>query len=77
VPGWNDQEEYLHEWGKTFGHYKTVEQAELLPYHTLGVYKFKELGMDYQLKDVKPPTPESVAKSAKILEQYFSKVVVK
>lgn len=77
VPGWNDQEKYLHEWGKTFTNYRTIEQVELLPYHTLGVYKFKELGLDYQLKDVQPPSQEKVDEARKILEQYFSKVVVK
>lgn len=50
---------------------------ELLPYHTLGVYKFEELGLDYQLKDINPPSPESVENARKILSHYFSKVVVK
>lgn len=77
VPTWNDQDEYLHRWGETFKNYKTVTQVELLPYHTLGVYKFEELGMDYQLKDINPPTPENVENARKILSQYFSKVVVK
>ncbi len=77
VPTWNDQGEYLHRWGQTFKDYKTVTQVELLPYHTLGVYKFDELGLDYALKNINPPTAENVENARKILEQYFSKVVVK
>ena len=26
--------------------------VEILPYHTLGVFKYKELGMEYPLKDI-------------------------
>lgn len=77
VPGWNDQAEYLHRWGETFKNYQTLTQVELLPYHTLGVYKFEELGLDYELKDVMPPTPEKIKEAEDILKSYFSKVVVK
>lgn len=77
VPGWNDQDQYLHEWGKTFTDFKSVQQVELLPYHTLGVYKFEELGLEYQLKAVQPPTGVEVERAAEILRGYFSKVVVK
>lgn len=32
----------------------TVEKVEVLPYHTLGVYKWKELGIPYTLDDIAP-----------------------
>ena len=34
---------------------KTVKRFEVLPYHTLGVFKWEELGIPYTLSDVKPP----------------------
>lgn len=77
VPGWNDQEEYLEKWGEAFKDYQSVEQVELLPYHTLGVHKFKELGLKYELEGVKPPTNRSVEKAEQILKKYFPNVVVK
>ncbi|NCN87431.1 MAG: pyruvate formate lyase-activating protein [Candidatus Pacebacteria bacterium] len=77
VPGWNDESKYLEEWGETFSGYKNIEQVELLPYHTLGVHKFKELGLKYKLDNVQPPTTISVEKAEQILKKYFPNVVVK
>lgn len=77
VPGWNDQDKYLKSFGEYFKDYKNVEKIELLPYHTLGVYKYKELGMKYKLAKVNPPTKENIENARKILNEYFAEVVVK
>lgn len=77
VPGWNDEEKYIRSLGEYFKDYKMVERLEILPYHTLGVYKYKELGMKYKLKKVVPPTKESIDRTKKILSEYFAEVVVK
>lgn len=77
VPGWSDQPEYLEEWGQTFTSYKSIERVEILPYHTLGVYKFKELGIPYQLENVEPPTKEQIENAQKIFTKYFKNVIVR
>ncbi|MCW1949396.1 MAG: pyruvate formate-lyase-activating protein [Candidatus Shapirobacteria bacterium] len=77
VPGWNDEEKYLRLLGEYFKDYKTIEKLEILPYHTLGVYKYKELGMKYKLSKVNPPTSENIENARKILSEYFTEVVVK
>ena len=77
VPGWNDSEDFLIKWGEYFKNYKNIERVEILPYHTLGVYKYKELGLKYKLSKVKPPTKENIENARKILSEYFRKVVVK
>ena len=33
-----------------------VERVDVLPFHQMGRYKWKELGMDYTLQNVEPPS---------------------
>ena len=44
-----------------------MERVEVLPYHTLGVYKWKELGIPYSLEDVLPPSAEEMEKAGRLL----------
>ncbi len=39
----------------------------MLPYHTLGTFKWEELGIEYPLKDILPPTKERVENAKDIL----------
>lgn len=76
VPGWTDQPEFLHLWAKTFKAYKTVKRVEILPYHTLGIYKYRQLGRSYQLDGVAPPTLAQIQTAETIFKQYFQSGVV-
>ena len=67
VPKRSDKDEYLdrlHEFILTL---HNVERVEVLPYHTLGAYKWKELGMKYPLEGIDPPTAERVENARKRL----------
>lgn len=44
-----------------------VKRVEVLPYHTLGIFKWEELGIPYTLGDVAPPTPERTREAECIL----------
>ncbi|UZH56477.1 pyruvate formate lyase-activating protein [Salinimicrobium tongyeongense] len=76
VPGWSDQEAHLHELGRHFKDYKTIERIEILPYHQLGVHKWEALGMEYKLKDVSPPNAETLENTAAVFRKYFREVRV-
>ncbi len=67
VPERSDKDEYLHRLRNFIDSLDNVEKVEVLPYHTLGVYKWKELGYDYQLEGIDPPTDERVANAKQIL----------
>jgi pyruvate formate lyase activating enzyme len=42
--------------------------VEVLPYHSFGIYKWKELNLEYKLDDVEQPTKERVQNAQAILE---------
>lgn len=67
VPERSDKDEYLHQLRDFIDTLDNVEKVEVLPYHTLGVYKWKELSYQYQLEGIDPPTDERVANAKQIL----------
>ncbi len=67
VPGGSDQDEYLYRLRGFLDTLDNVERIEVLPYHTLGVYKWKELGMEYPLEGIEPPGKERVENARRIL----------
>ena len=67
VPGITDDEGQLTRLRAFIDTLETVERVEVLPYHTLGVFKREELGIAYALEDVSPLSAESVARAREIL----------
>ena len=60
VPERSDKDEYLERLHDFISGLSNVEKVEVLPYHTLGTFKWKELGMEYPLEGINPPTKERV-----------------
>ena len=48
----------------------SVKNVEILPYHKLGVYKYKELGIPYRLEGVETPSKERVENANRILKTH-------
>lgn len=67
VPERNDKDEYLVRLREFIDTLKTVEKVEVLPYHTLGVHKWKTLGIPYELEGIDPPTKDRVENARRIL----------
>ncbi len=67
VPGITTDDADLEKLRDFVGSLKTVERLETLPYHTLGVFKWENLGIPYELGDVMPPTKEEIAHAEEIL----------
>ena len=44
-----------------------VERVEVLPYHTMGVFKWEKLGIPYPLEGISPPTESQTARAREIL----------
>ena len=67
VPGRSDDDEFLVKLDSFIQTLNNVEKVEVLPYHTLGTFKWKELGMEYPLEGVEPPTKERVENAERLL----------
>ena len=67
VPERSDYDEDLEELAAFIKNLKTVEKVEVLPYHTLGVFKWEKLGIPYKLEGIDPPTKERIANAERIL----------
>ena len=67
VPERSDYDEYLIRLDEFIRSLHNVEKVEVLPYHTLGAYKWKELGMKYELEGIEPPTVERVKNANQLL----------
>ena len=65
VPERNDKDEYLYRLAEFIQGLQSVERVEVLPYHTMGIFKWENLGLDYPLEGVCPPSAERVANAKK------------
>ena len=68
VPTINTDEKYLERLHRFIIQLKNVERIEVLPYHTLGAYKWKELGLGYPLEGIDLPTEKQLQIANTILE---------
>lgn len=67
VKGYTDDENDLATLGSFIGKLKNLKALDVLPYHTLGVNKYKELGIDYPLKDLEPLPQQDAIKARQII----------
>lgn len=67
VPGITLVPEYLERLGKFMAHFNHIKALDVLPYHDMGKEKYKKMGIDYVLKDVKPVGKEQAIEAKNII----------
>ena len=71
VKGHTDNKDDLKRLGRYLAHLKTLKALDVLPYHTMGVNKYKELGMSYPLEGVEALSAQEAVKAKSfIMEGY-------
>ena len=70
VPERSDKDEYLTRLADFIHSLDNVEKVEILPYHTMGTYKYEQLGLDYPLKGVEPLSKERLDNAKAIFSRY-------
>lgn len=69
VPGITDHEEDIIQLRKFIDTLNNVEKVEFLPYHSMGKYKWKKLGANYELEDIRYATTEDIKRVKEIYEK--------
>lgn len=72
VPTMTDDEHDLKKLRAFLDTLSNVSAIDILPYHTKGIMKWKELGFTYPLSDIKEPTFESIQKAEAILKRDYA-----
>jgi pyruvate formate lyase activating enzyme len=63
VPGLTDDTKDIGQIAKFAADLGNVERVDVLPFHQMGQYKWRELGLDYTLGSVEPPSAEAVERA--------------
>ena len=72
VPGITDDPKLLVRLGQFLGTLNNVKALDVLPYHIMGVSKYKELDLSYPLEGVEPATKKQALDAKKtILQGYW------
>ena len=74
VPGITDDPDALTRLGQFIGTLDNVKALDVLPYHVMGVSKYKELGVPYPLEGVEPATKEQAAQARQIILSAYRRV---
>src|SRR5262245_24793345 len=63
VPGLTDDPDNVANIAEFAAGLGNVERVDVLPFHQMGRYKWKRLGLDYKLEGVQPPSPDMVERA--------------
>lgn len=70
IPGITDKNDSIKRYKEFIKTLKNIEDVEILPYHEMGKYKWKELGLSYKLKNIKIPTKQECEKIKEYIFRY-------
>jgi pyruvate formate lyase activating enzyme len=73
IPGINDDDQNIKETGEFLSSLK-IAQVNLLPYHYIGIDKYRRLGRTYKLATTQPPSEEKLFEVTAILSKFNLKV---
>lgn len=62
IPGITDKDGAFDKYKEFIKELNSMQKIEVLPYHEMGVYKWKELNIEYPLKNIRIPTKEECQK---------------
>lgn len=67
VPTITQNDEYLYRLGEFIATLKNLKALDVLPYHTMGIPKYENLGMEYPLKGIQPLDKSDAIEARKVI----------
>ncbi len=74
VEGYTDTREQLYALGEFIGSLKNVKALDMLPYHSMGVSKYREMGIPYRLEGMQSLSQSEAAAAKQIILEGIRKV---
>lgn len=71
VKGHTDDKEDLKRLGRYLAHLKNLKALDVLPYHTMGISKYKELGISYPLEETEALSVQEAVKAKSYIMEGF------
>lgn len=71
VQGYTDNSDDLKKLGRYLAHLKNIKALDVLPYHTMGVSKYKELGISYPLDGIEALSAQDAIKAKSFIMEGF------
>lgn len=69
VPGRTDSDARLTGLAEYLSRYSVIQRIELLPYHTMGVFKYREAGIPYPLEGIPALSEERIARARDLMHR--------
>jgi pyruvate formate lyase activating enzyme len=63
VPGLTDDPEEIDQLASFTANLGNVERVDVLPFHQMGAFKWKQLDIEYKLRDLEPASKEIVERA--------------
>jgi pyruvate formate lyase activating enzyme len=63
VPGLTDDVRDISQIAKFAAQLGNIARVQVLPFHQMGRYKWKELGLEYALQDIEPPSSDLIERA--------------
>jgi len=70
VPGLSDHKPDIQQMAAYLKGFSNIEQIDVLPFHKIGEYKWKELGYAYDLTATQPPSSQELTDVKLIFQNY-------
>lgn len=76
IPNFNDSEKNIEEIARFVNKLRVLKEIDLLPYHRLGLSKYKKIGKTYKLNELLPPTEEKMDRLKDVVSSFGLKCVI-